>query len=96
MPLGSFGFATQIEQPKNFILGQAQLGGLAVVLKNFMKQCSLGFEDIVYPLFDRIGHDHSCDGDTASGPDAVCPIDRLVFDGRIPPAVEEKDVAAEL
>jgi len=45
-------------------------------------------EDLVDPLLDRLQGHEAGDGHRPGGPDAMGPIDGLVLDGRVPPAIE--------
>ena len=86
----------KLKQPKNFIPVQATMGGTLLHVQNLPKQLPFRFEDFVDPLFDRPCHDHARDGDTASGPDPMRPIDGLILDRRIPPAIKQEYVSAKL
>lgn len=88
--------APQIEQPKNFVLCQAKLRGSSIVFEDFVEQCTLGFQDIMDSLFDRAGHNHSSNSDATGRSDTMSAIDRLVFDGWIPPTIKQENVSAKL
>ena len=83
------------EQAKNLALAQAH-GAAGDVGENRVEQLALVAQDLIDPLFDRRERQKSGDGDRPGGADAMGPVDRLIFDRRIPPAIEQKDVAGEL
>ncbi len=56
------------------------------------KEFSLTLLKNQYFLFDTFFNDGSIDGELIFLPDSMGPIDRLAFDGRIPPWIHEKNI----
>ena len=61
-----------------------------------LEQLPLLLEDAVDPLLDRLDGEEPRDGHGGDDADAVGTVDRLVLDGRVPPAIEQEHVLGEL
>jgi hypothetical protein len=89
--------SAEVEQSEDLVLGQADAarGGTGFG-EDGVEQFAFFLQDLIDPFFDGADRQHAGDGDRAGDADAVSAVDGLVFDGRIPPAVEQEDVPAEL
>ena len=72
------------------------VGAVVRIVEDRVEKFALALEHLVDPLLDCVECQESRDGDGPLHADPMGPIDRLVFDSRIPPAVEQKDIAGEL
>ena len=94
----AFGVAgLEVEQAEDLRGGEAQRGVRRLaVAQDRLEQFALLAEDQVDPLFDRVLADEAGDDHRVFLSDAVRPVDRLVLDGRVPPAVKQEDIAGKL
>ena len=81
---------SKLEQPEKLFLRQAELAAALGAGENDVEQLALLLQHAVDPLLDRVEHEKARDGDRAVHADAMGAVDRLVLDGRIPPAVEQE------
>src|SRR5438270_11648538 len=64
--------------------------------KDRIENLALLLEDLIDPLLNRIEREKAADRDRPRRADSMRPIDRLIFDSRVPPAIEEKHITGEL
>ncbi len=94
-PFALAGF--EVEKSKNFGRIQAQRGDRAIpIAQDTGENLAFFVEHAVDSLFDRVIADEFRDDHLTFLPNAVRPVDGLVLDRRVPPAVVEKHVASEL
>jgi len=88
---------SQVEESEDFSSVEAEAGVAEVgISENGLKQFSFLLEHQVDAFFDGTAADELGNKYGVFLPNAVSPIDGLIFDGRVPPAVVEEDVAGDL
>src|SRR5205085_12667303 len=92
-PLGP---RSHVEQPENVVLRQTQRRRRAVLADHLLKELPFLLQYFRDALLDRSLADEARDEHRLLLAQTMRPVDRLVLDGGIPPAVEEKDIVGEL
>ena len=87
----------KIEEPEDLVSRQSTAGGWRARLgEQCVEHFSFLIQDSSDSLFDCVHRQHSCDRDCTFGSDSMSPIDRLVLNGWVPPAIKQKNVLTEL
>jgi hypothetical protein len=86
----------QIEQPENLTLTEPYRTNFGQVGKKLIENLPLLLQDGGYLLFDRTISQHPRDGNASRSTNTMSTINRLIFYGRIPPAIKKKYVATKL
>mgnify|MGYP007072892766 CR=1 FL=1 len=86
----------QLEESKDLVTSQAQVLWPIRGREQRFEQLTLFFENGMDPFFDRSFAGHAGDGHAAGGTNSMGSIDGLIFDGGIPPSIEQKHVPAKL
>src|SRR5690606_4699672 len=86
----------QVEKGEELLARERQIAGGAGVAKDRIEEFPFFGQDLVDPLLDRSAGQESRHGDWAGAADAVGAVDGLVFDGRVPPAIEQEDIVGKL
>src|SRR5579862_86533 len=92
-PLGPI---ANVEEIEDLMLVQTKSWRRAVLCNYFLEQTALRIEHFGDAILDCAVRNKACHDDRILLPDTVSASDRLVLDGRVPPAVEEKDIIREL
>src|SRR5262249_52868501 len=85
-----------IKQPKDLLLRQPQARWWAILLQQLVEKLPLPVQHFGDAALNRFLGDEARHENRLALADTVDPVDRLVLDGRVPPAVEKEDIVREL